>query len=59
VEAATTLDREACEALTTAGYRAREARTAVARARAHVEAATALEHLIREALRQCAMAGGT
>jgi len=59
VGAATTLDREACEALTTAGYRAREARTAVERARAHVGIETTLEHLIREAFRQCAMAGGT
>jgi len=61
VEAATTLDREACEALTTAGYRAREARSAVVRARAHAHVGieTTLEHLIREGLRQCAVAGGT
>jgi len=54
-----TLDREAREALTTAGYGAQDARTAVERARADVGIETTLEHLIREVLRQCAMADGT
>ena len=50
---ARTVDEEACLALTTAGYRAREARAAVETARPHVGASATLEQVIREALRQC------
>jgi hypothetical protein len=50
---AAAVDRDACEALTTAGYRLREAQAAVARARPHVGAEASLELLLREALRRC------
>lgn len=50
-----TVDRDACTALTTAGFKLREARIAVARARPHVGAEATLEQLLREALRRCAV----
>lgn len=50
-----TVDSDACTALTTAGFKLREARAAVARARPHVGAEATLEQLLREALRRCAV----
>ena len=49
---------EAREALTSAGYKAHEARVAVEMARSHVGDQATLAQLIREALRCCAMPGG-
>lgn len=53
--AISTVDSNACIALTTAGFKLREARAAVARARPHVGAEATLEQLLREALRCCAV----
>lgn len=50
-----TVDSDACIALTTAGFKLREARAAVAKARPHVGAEATLEQLLREALRRCAV----
>ena len=47
------IDRDAVAALTTAGYQASAARSAVKRARSHVGARATAEQLIREALRCC------
>ena len=48
------IDHDARAALITAGYKPREARAAVERARPHVGADASLEQVIREALRRCA-----
>jgi Holliday junction resolvasome RuvABC DNA-binding subunit len=53
------LIREARAALTTAGYRAHEARIAVETARSHVGDQVTLAQLIREALRCCRLPGGS
>lgn len=50
-----TVDSDACTALTTAGFKLLEARAAVAKARPHVGADATLEQLLREALRRCAV----
>lgn len=50
-----TVDSDACTALTIAGFKLREARAAVAQARPHVGAEATLEQLLREALRRCAV----
>jgi hypothetical protein len=47
------IDNDARAALMTAGYKPREARAAVQRARPHVGADATLEQVIREALRHC------
>jgi Holliday junction resolvasome RuvABC DNA-binding subunit len=49
-----TLEQDARGALVAAGYKPREARAAVERARPHVGADATLEQVIREALRRCA-----
>ncbi|HEY0989195.1 MAG TPA: hypothetical protein VGD80_19135 [Kofleriaceae bacterium] len=49
------VDDQARTALVTAGYKSREARVAVAKARPHVGAPATLEQVLREALRQCAL----
>jgi Holliday junction resolvase RuvA-like protein len=48
-----TVESDACAALTTAGFALREARAAVSQARPHVGAEATLEQLVREALRRC------
>jgi hypothetical protein len=48
------IDRDACAALATAGFKLHDARVAVAQARPHVGATATLEQLLREALRYCA-----
>jgi hypothetical protein len=53
------VESDACTALVTAGFRLREARAAVARARPHVGAEATLEQLVREALRCCVMPAGS
>jgi len=50
-------DADACAALTTAGYKKREAHIAVSEARPHVGANATLEQLVREALRRCTTLG--
>jgi hypothetical protein len=50
------IDEDARTALTTAGYKPREARAAVENARPHVGESATLEQVIREALRQCRLA---
>lgn len=52
-----TIDHEARVALVTAGYKTREARSAVESARPHVGADATLAQVIREALRRCATPG--
>lgn len=47
------IDDDARSALVTAGYKVREARDAVRRARPHVGADATLNEVVREALRQC------
>jgi hypothetical protein len=54
-----TVDSDACTALTTAGFKLREARAAVAQARPHVGAEATLERLLREALRRCAVSASS
>ena len=49
---AMTIAEEACLALTTAGFRSREARAAVESASLRVRSSATLEEVIREALRQ-------
>jgi hypothetical protein len=51
--------QEARVALTTAGYKAHEARVAVEQARSHVGREGTLEQLLREALRCCAIRGSS
>jgi hypothetical protein len=52
--AGSSVDNDACTALITAGFKLREARAAVARARPHVGADATLEQVVREALRRYA-----
>jgi hypothetical protein len=47
------IDNDARAALMTAGYKPREARAAVERARPHVGADATLEQVVREALKRC------
>jgi Holliday junction resolvasome RuvABC DNA-binding subunit len=54
-----TVERDACTALTKAGFKLREARAAVAQARPHVGAEATLEGLLREALRRCAVSASS
>ncbi|HMG22147.1 MAG TPA: hypothetical protein VK607_12540, partial [Kofleriaceae bacterium] len=57
VAVAAATDADACAALTTAGYKPREAQIAVSEARPHVGANATLEQLIRAALRYCTTPG--